>query len=310
MASVRRAGQLAEAGWDRSVRAVPALDLGVELIGRFGRLNGSVLVGHIAYRSFIWVMPLLLVAIGLLGYGATQGLDIVRYGHEAGLDQAMLETASEETSNAGLSILLVGGTALIVATRSLVRALYLVFAQAWEVEPRLPHKILRAIGLTLLGALVVVALTSVVNALAGRGPVLLVGAGVAGTAVTGVLLLAVGWFLPHRADTIFDLVPGTIAAVTGIVLINLLGGLYFPRRLSEASQTYGAIGFTLVFLFFLWLWAFLLVASAFINSVWCDRRVILDGRPYVASPELLPDWIRRMLPHERDPDDHGNHPPA
>lgn len=310
MANVRRWRRLAVAGWERAVRIVPALDLGVELVSRFSRLNGSVLVGHIAYRTFMWLIPLLLVAIGLLGYGAATGLDIVEYGRQAGLDQAMLESAGEEASNNVLSIILVGGMALVVATRSLVRALFFVFAQAWEIEPRLPRRTLRAIGLTLVGALVAIAVTSAVNTLAGRGPLLFVSAGVAGTAGTAVLLLLVSWFLPHRGTTIFDVVPGTIVAVVGVVLMNLLGGLYFPRRLSEASQTYGGIGFTLVFLFFLWLWAFLLVASAFVNSVWCDREVILDGRPFVASPELLPHWIRRWLPTGRDADGGGGDPEA
>ena len=282
--------------WERAVRIVPALDLLSELVGRFGRLNGSVLVGHVAYRIFMWLIPLLLVAIGLLGYGAAEGIDIVRYGKQAGLDEALLQTTSEQTGSAGLSIVLVALFGLTLATRSLLRAMFFVYAQAWEVEPRLPRHRVRAIGVTIVGALLVLAVTSVTTALAGRGPLLLLSAGLASILLTALVVLAVSWFLPHRASNIFQLIPGSAVAVTGIVLISVFGGLYFPHRLSSASQTYGTIGFTLVFLFFLWLWAYLLVGAAFVNAVWCDHEEILDGRPWVAAPELLPSWVLRWLP--------------
>lgn len=284
------------------MKIVPALDLGLELLRRFAYLNGSVLVGHIAYRSFMWFVPLVLVAIGLLGYGAAEGIDIVRFGREAGLDGSLLDTTSEEASGAALQVMLVGLIALVMATRSIVRAVFFVFAQAWEIEPRTPRRTVRAVGITLASALVFVAVTAAISALAGRGPVFFVGAGLAGTAATMAVLLAVSWLLPHRAPSILHLLPGTVMAVTGGVLIDLLGGLYFPRRLTGASQTYGSIGFVLVILLFLWLWAFLIVGSAFVNAVWCDRKAVLDGRPYVAAPELLPPWLRRLLPHPEPPD--------
>jgi uncharacterized BrkB/YihY/UPF0761 family membrane protein len=289
--------ELTEAVWARSVAIVPVLDLGAEFIGRFNRLNGSVLVGHVAYRTFMWIIPLLLVAIGLLGQGVASGIDLIQYGEQAGLSESMLDTTGEEASGSALSILLVGGVALVLATRSLLRALILVFAQAWETEAGRPRKIVRAIGWTLFGAIVVVAGMALINTLAGKGPVLLIGAGLMGLAINSLLLLGVSWFLPHRCPTVFGLVPGVALAMVGVTLMNVLGGLYFPRRLTEASETYGAIGFTLVSLFYLWLWAFLIVVSAFVNTVWCDRSQILDGRPFVASPELLPPWVRRMLPH-------------
>ena len=282
--------------WQSGVRIVPALDLVAELARRFGRLNGSVLVGHIAYRTFMWLIPLLLVAIGLLGYGAAQGIDMVQYGHDVGLDEELLETTSEQTGSVGINIVLVALFGLVLATRSLLRAMFFVYAQAWEVKPRLPRRSMRAIGMTIVGAVVMLLVTALTNALAGNGPLLFVGAALVGMAVTAVVLLVMSWFLPHRATTILQLIPGIVMAVIGVVLISLIGGLYFPQRLSSASETYGTIGFTLVFLFFLWLWAYLLVGSAFVNAVWCDHEEILHGRPWVAAPELLPAWVRRWLP--------------
>jgi uncharacterized BrkB/YihY/UPF0761 family membrane protein len=91
-----------------------------------------------------------------------------------------------------------------------------------------------------------------------------------------------------------QLLPGTVFAVVGLVLTDVLGGLYFPQRLDSASATYGSVGFALVFLFYLWLIAFLVVGSAFINAVWCDRHDILGGRPWVAAPELLPRRLQRL----------------
>ncbi len=293
--AVARTRDRAVAAGERLLRIAPGLDVGLEVLRRFNRLNGSVLVGHIAYRMFVWMIPLLLVAVGILGYSAAQEIDIVRCGSDVGLDEEALNTTADQASDAALPVGIVAALALLWATRGLVRGLFFVFSQAWEMPRQRPRKIVTAVAATAVCAIVAVALAGAISVLAGKGVILFVATGLAGIAAMTLLVIAIMWLLPHRAPSVLHLLPGTALAVAGLVLVDLVGGLYFPRRLSSASATYGSIGLSLVLLLFLWLWAFLLVGSAFVNAVWCDRAAVLDGRPYIAAPEALPAWLRRRL---------------
>src|SRR5215831_2525282 len=69
-----------------SARAQRAMDIATEryeptryMLGayhRFRRLNGSVLASSIAFRVFLFLVPMTLVAVGVAGYAASSGTDV------------------------------------------------------------------------------------------------------------------------------------------------------------------------------------------------------------------------------------------
>ena len=42
------------------------VDFGTELVDRWGRVNASVVAGHIAFRAFLWIVPMVLLVVAAL----------------------------------------------------------------------------------------------------------------------------------------------------------------------------------------------------------------------------------------------------
>ncbi len=291
--------------------AFPVVDLVVELGRRYRRVNASVLVGNLAYRGFLWLVPFTLVIVALLGFGAASVLDVVSYGDDVDLDTGAFQSAEEQASGARVQALVLGFFGLVVATWSAIRGLHYVFSQAWGVEIRRRRGTIRATAMALVSVFVAFAAIAITVTMRTGGVLLSTGAAVANIGIYLVLLLALSWVMPRRTESVLDLVPGVALATAGLTAIDLLGRFYFPRRLDGASELYGAYGVTLVTLAYLFVIAFLLVASALVNAVWSDRHDVLGGRPYVAVPELLPAWVRRVIPGLPTPtDEHESWPPG
>jgi uncharacterized BrkB/YihY/UPF0761 family membrane protein len=152
----------------------------------------------------------------------------------------------------------------------------------------------RAIGIVLSGTLVVLVVLGVLTAAREGGLLLRVGGGAASFVVDSLILVVIAWFLPRRTSSWLDLLPGSVLGGAALLVIHLFLSYYLPQRIDGASALYGGLGAVVAILFGLFLFAQVLVGSAFVNTVWYDRREILAGRPWVTTPERLPGWLRRM----------------
>ena len=83
---------------DRMRQAVPAADLAWEVGVRFRRNNGAVLAGFLAYRMFIWFVPLALVLVAGVGFSTATNLDMVRFATEYGVSGGTASTRSSRPS--------------------------------------------------------------------------------------------------------------------------------------------------------------------------------------------------------------------
>jgi uncharacterized BrkB/YihY/UPF0761 family membrane protein len=280
--------------WLATIRhALPAADLVWEFGRRFRERNGVVLVGYLAYRLFIWFVPLMLVLVAGIGFSSAANLDMVRYATEYGFSDEAARDGVSQAQRGRVAALVAGLLALAWATWGLIRGIHYAFAQVWAIKITPRRRVLREVVLVMVAALLVAALFAAVAGLQRQGPIFAL-LGTAGTiALAGVSLWAVCWLMPRRTDNWLDLFPGAALGALGVAALQAVIAIYLPARITNASELYGGIGVALGLLFYMFLISYLLVGTAFFNSVWADRARIIAGRPWVLDPAALPVWLRR-----------------
>lgn len=297
-----------DASWRRLRRAVPALDLAWEVGVRFQAHGGTVLAGHLAYRFFVFAAPLMLVLAALLGYVATENIDILRYASEVGVPSDAAADAAEQASRGTVTALVVGIPALLLATRGVIRAMRYTYAEIWHVELEKRGGILRQIGFVVAATFGFYTVNAVIAAVQRQGPIFAVLGWTGSLVITAIALLAVSWGMPRRTHRIRDLIPGSVLGALAVSGVQLFVAVYLPARITGASAVYGAFGVALAILFYMFLIAYVFVGIAVVNEVWSDRVTVLAGRPWIVDPDELPRWFRRPVhwaaqkqPHVRDP---------
>jgi uncharacterized BrkB/YihY/UPF0761 family membrane protein len=301
--SWRSRGRARVLGWrdasfaraQEALLVVPALDLLWELRRRYRRLNGPVLTGHLTYRLFLWLAPFCLLLIATLGYGATDSFNLGEVIEQAGVDDEFSSTVTQQAQGGRLYALWIGLFGLVVASYSLIMALHYIFAQVWEIEIVPRRGIVAAVAKFLGSTAVALVGILLISAARDQGVVLRAGAAAGSLVFYGLLALLVSWLLPRRNTSVLGLVPGALFVSVGLLLLHLVAQYYLPNRIHDSAQVYGTLGIVIAIFFYLWCIATLLVGSAFVNAVWNDRDLILDGRPFVADPDRLPPRVRGLL---------------
>jgi membrane protein len=89
---------------------------------------------------------------------------------------------------------------------------------------------------------------------------------------TGAWLL-ISWFLPHAKDVPWTaLLPGAVVFGVLVWSFHLLSVFYFSRKISNASETYGAIGSAIGIIVALYLFGRAMSASAVVNATLWERK--------------------------------------
>jgi membrane protein len=95
---------------------------------------------------------------------------------------------------------------------------------------------------------------------------------VATAAIPAALWLLVTWYLPHRATSWTELVPGAVLFGVGVLALHVITIYWIAREMESKTSTYGAIGAALALL----LWAYLLgrvmAAGAVLNMALWEQR--------------------------------------
>jgi uncharacterized BrkB/YihY/UPF0761 family membrane protein len=307
MSGMRRGGErwLARLRrWTTRVRrAAPALDLLWELGYRFRQRNGTVLAGHLAYRFFIWLAPMSLILVAGLGFSAGP-LDLVQYATEFDVSREASEDAVDQARAGRIQLLAIGIPVLAIASWGLIRGMHYAFAQAWALRITPRKRIVTQVGITMVSGFAVVILYFILALVQRQGPLFAVLGAAGSLLLTGFALWLVCWVMPRGTNRRLDLVPGAALGALGFAGLHVFGALYLPARIASSTELYGAIGVAVGLLFYIVLHAYLLVGTAFVNSVWSDRREIIAGRPWVIDPEALPGWLQpavRWIPRRAGP---------
>ena len=253
----------------------PSVDAVFEMAERDSEVGGGIIAGALAYRLFIWLLPLALIAVAGLGFAA----DAASESPEAAAKSLGLQgLISSSIANAANSpnrwyALLVGVPVLVWATRSVLRVLIgahrLVWTDDRTAAPK--PKLVPALGLlaVFLCFGVVSAAASALRAWStGPGALATLGALVPYAA----LWLLVTMRLPHRDAPWSALVPGAAVFALGFELLHAVV-VYIITPWALAKQgTYGALGVAAALLVGLFLISRLMVAAAVVNATLWERR--------------------------------------
>ncbi|HZM20038.1 MAG TPA: YhjD/YihY/BrkB family envelope integrity protein [Gaiellaceae bacterium] len=261
------------------VEAMPGAPLVREVIETERDLGGGLIAGGVAFRIFLWLVPLGLVVAALLSFWVEHdedGLEDVSrdFGIGATAAESAARALQSNDRNAGL-VLVVGVVTLAWFSLGAVRALVLAHALAWQLKPpqiRRPFRVIAVfnglfVGYTALS----LGLTWLRELL---GTVSILGVALTLAASTGVALTAM-WLLPRRATNVRDLLPGALLVAVGAQLIQIAVVFYFAPRLGRSEETYGALGTAATLLVWLYVLSRLFTGAAFLNStLWLRRNEV------------------------------------
>jgi uncharacterized BrkB/YihY/UPF0761 family membrane protein len=232
---------------------------------------GALLAGGLAYRLFLWLLPVALVAVAVVSLtGHLSSISPEEVAHQSGLPAALAATigrAANDTSRGAAPLLLVGLWALILAGKSVVKAFRVVAFVVWQITPRpLAHGIRASLAFSGVAA----GLLFSPNLLRPlyRGPFVL---DLLVWVLTTLALIPVfAWLLgllPH-ADGVDTraLLPGALLLAAGFQGLRIASSVYLAGRLERLNDLYGALGIALVVMVWLFLAGRLIVAAMTLNA--------------------------------------------
>jgi uncharacterized BrkB/YihY/UPF0761 family membrane protein len=273
-AAQARAQQVAERTQEERTRH-RSLDAVFEMVDRDGEVGGGIIAGALAYRLFIWLLPLALVLVAGLGIAADAASESPR---DAAGSLGMRGLVSKSIADAAQGpgrwyALVVGVPVLVYTTRSVLRVLISAHRLVWlDVRAAAPRPTvvatLRLLAL-LLCVPVVTAVASAVRAWS-TGPGVLVT--LASTAAFAAIWLAVVVRLPHRDADRKALVPGALVFGVGAEVLHTFVAYVLGPYAIAKQGTYGALGAAAALLFGLYLISRLIVGAAVVNATLWDRR--------------------------------------
>jgi uncharacterized BrkB/YihY/UPF0761 family membrane protein len=259
----------AERGRHRSVDAV------FEMADRDSEVGGGIIAGALAYRLFIWLLPLALVAVAGLGIAADASSNSPEQEASSlglqGLISSSISNAAESPNR--WYALVIGIPLLIWATRSVLRVLIGAHRLVWTdvrgraFKPRLVPTLL------LLGVFLGFGIVSAAaSALRAHSP----GLGLLATLLAVVpyagLWVLVSDRLPHRGAPWAALIPGALVFGLGIEVLHAVIAYFITPYALAKQGTYGALGVAAALLLTLFLVSRLVVAAAVVNATLWERR--------------------------------------
>ena len=274
---------------DDSRATLPPVDMGFAAVERDSHIGGFLLAGAIAFRLFVFILPVYLLALVIAGavfaVDPTQTDDVAA---DAGMSKYLAGSISDAAQTSHKSMwLLVPVTLYAIASagRSVDKAIAAAHARAWGIPmpKRKPHYVV----LGVLGFALSVLLATRMISLIRHGVLVPVSMVLGGLIFFGLWLLA-SLVLPRREGvSVWSLVPGAVMVGVGTQCLYLFNVLYLNHKIQSASAAYGALGVAASALLWLYLLGRLMVASPVLNATLWERTHDPDGSfgPTVATEE-------------------------
>jgi membrane protein len=261
--------------WQRrhAAGAVP-----VAVLKKFVDDRASNLAALMAYYAFFSLFPLLLVFVSVLGFVLEDDPSLQAEIVDSTLARIPVIGAQlddEVTPLTGSAFALAVGLAgALWAGLGVMLALGRAFQEVWDV-PRLDQRgpiRSRAYGVAALVVLAAALIGSTV--LSG----LAIGGGIGAVAerlgalslalvVNAVVYLAVFGLLTQRPFRMRELLPGVALAAVASLILQSIGGWYFDRTVTGASDTYGTFALVIGLMSWFWLGSHVLLLAAELNVV-------------------------------------------
>jgi len=287
------------------------VDVGERLYRRDKESAGTIVGSAIAFRLFLFFVPLMLFLVGLAGLLA-RWVSAQSVNDSAGVSSGLakqINTALTQSGNGRWVAVFVGLFGVAVTGRSLSKVLVATSCLTWRL-PITSKASMRVIG----GVVGIIAGIGVIASIINRIRVN-AGIGLAGISFLGAIAFyAVAWIvvslmLPRVTSDPGALLPGAgIVAVT-IACMQAVSQLYLPGKFSHASALYGAMGTTIVTLGWFFFFGRAVVFGMVTNAVVYERfgsisQAVLS-LPVVRMLPRKSAWIRKFF----DVDDKGKRDP-
>lgn len=255
----------------------PVLGTALRVQDRFGEIYGGALANGIALQILLSLIPLLLVAIAVVGFLAGGGSDftddvIDALGLPADGDAADAVSGAIETAqDSRQAATVIGLLGLAWRGLAVAGAFQQSVDKAWQTKPEGIRD--KGRGLVwLVGAGVIFAasfsLSTVLNFLPGFVAPISIALGLALNVglylwtFTELGRLPIGWR---------SMLPGALLCAAGFEVLKLVGTLYVPRLVAGSSALYGSLGVFIALLAWLAFFGRLFVYGSVLNVVrWED----------------------------------------
>ncbi len=279
----------------------PLIDVGLRIYERDREAAGTIVGSALAFRLFLFFVPLTLFVVGALGFLArwVEADDINDAAGLSGTIAVQIDTALSQPDSTRWIATLVGLFGTVWAGRSLSKVMTSASCLSWRL-PVTTKASVRVVGAVvgLVAAIVIVA--TVVNhfhrdyGLAIAGVSMLVA-----VAVYGIAWMAMSMLLPRATRDPGALLPGAVLVGAVLAGMQAVAQLYLPDRLERASALYGALATTLVTL-----GTFFLVGRAMVFGMSLDAVIyerfgsisqFVFGLPIVRILPRKSTWIRNFF---------------
>jgi len=288
--SWRARAELATGNYLKLAERRPLLGLPLAFVTRYAARQGMLLAGAVAFRMFLWLLPLSLLLAGIMAGLSTSGSDTPASAAKAagitGATRQQVVTALREGHRSWWVAVIIGGLTTLWAARALSRHVVLVNAHLWQVEARRmsPRRAGENALVLVFVVLVVLGLGAATPKLAGAIP-----GGLAVAIVVEVIGVAAAWMLlclrlPDARTTWRDLLPGVVLFGVTMTLANVVSRVYLPHKIQHASQLYGSLGVAGTVAGWLLIIGQIVVASALLNVVMLDHHRQRYAVPSAGSP--------------------------
>jgi uncharacterized BrkB/YihY/UPF0761 family membrane protein len=262
----------------------------------------------VAFRLFLFFVPLLLFVAGAVGFLGTyvDTADVSEAGISGGL-ASQIGTALAQPESTRWAAMGIGALGMLTTGRSLSKTMVAASCLAWQVpvRPRASVKLTGYIVGLMTGVALVAVLVNRVRAelgLAVTGMSFVVAIGLY-TLAWGVVLAVV----PRRSNDPASLIPGGLLLALVLVGMQAVSQLYLPGRFSRASELYGAIGTTVVTLGWFFIIGRAIVLAMAVNASVFERfgtlSDALSSLPGVRAVLRRSPGLRRTFdPHRGEPE--------
>lgn len=251
----------------------PLAEIGWRTFRRDRSVAGSVMASALAYRLFVWMLPLTLLFVGGLGLlSEARDDDPTSYVEDAGVTGYFAESVGDATGAVGgfarLAVIVGALLVLLYETYVLLRALRSVSALTWRVPMRAMRRpaaqTLMLLGL-LLGMFAVGALTNRISGVSEIPLGWLVALLSLAVAPSFYLLVSV-LLLPNGAVRWTSHLPGAVLFYLMVAAIHLFTSLILYPWIARKQETYGVLGVAAGVLLTLFVISRALVLSTALNA--------------------------------------------
>jgi uncharacterized BrkB/YihY/UPF0761 family membrane protein len=287
--------------WLAKYQSVPGMDVVLGIFRRDRQAAGPVMSSALAFRLFLFFLPMLLLTIGVAGF-ASEVVDARSVDRAAGLSGGLAKQVSTAFHQSGLTrwvAVLLGLWGVLVAGRSLSRVLYAASAAAWGL-PLGGRARLRAVG-AVAGLVCTIGVIAIVIGRIKES----FGIGSASASYLPALLIyTIAWlgvlmFLPRATEDPGALLPGCLLVALTLTVMHAVSELFLPDRLDHASRLYGTFGITVVTLGWFFILGRAIIVAMELNAAIYDRYGRISQAAF-SLPALRilarrSSWVRRFF---------------